>query len=93
VTRRRRTDHNHSEIRNGLRKLGYTVFDSSRFGYGFPDLLVLRGDALFLLEVKTGREALTPSEDVFAAHFPVSVVHDLDEATQAVAWQPTQQRP
>ena len=89
MTRPRRVDTNHAEIRNGLHQCGYAVFDTSRFGYGFPDLLVRRGDTLFLLEVKAGREGLTPMEEAFAALFPVAVVRSLDEAIQAVDWPPT----
>ena len=88
MTRTRRVDANHAEIRNGLRQLGLIVFDCSRFGYGFPDLLVRRGDTLFLLEVKAGREGLTPMEEAFAALFPVHVVRSLDEAIQAVSASP-----
>ena len=84
MTRPRRTDANHAEIRNGLRKLGYTVFDRSQFGHGFPDLIVRVGADIVLLEVKQGREGLTPMEEAFAVLFPVSIVRSLDEAIAAL---------
>jgi len=80
MTWRRRVDRNHAEIRDGLRRCGYSVWDCSRFGDGFPDLLLRVGGAVLLLEVKMPREGLTPKEEAFGAIFPVHVVHSLEEA-------------
>lgn len=60
----KRTDANHSEIRDGLRKCGYTVADYSRLGGGVPDLCVRVRDGVSLfLEVKVIGEKLTKAEE------------------------------
>lgn len=51
----RRTDATHSSIRDGLREAGFTVFDCSSIGLGFPDLLIARGGLMALVECKTRR--------------------------------------
>lgn len=79
---RRRVDRNHAAIRDGLRKCGYRVFDCSRLGGGFPDLLVWKRRVM-LLEVKMPGEKLTPDEAEFHALFPVSIVRTVDEAIEA----------
>lgn len=40
----RRTDRNHSEIRDGLRAMGFDVCDLSDVGGGVPDLVVRKAD-------------------------------------------------
>lgn len=60
----KRTDTNHAEIRDGLRKAGYPVLDLSGAGHGVPDLSVLAapGKVVFF-EVKTSeKEKLTKAE-------------------------------
>lgn len=85
----RRTDKHHAEIRDGIRDAGYNVFDTSKFGSGFPDLLVLANTSFVLFEIKSDpsithrKDELTGKEVVFFARFssgPVYVVHTLDEA-------------
>jgi hypothetical protein len=60
VTRHaRRTDANHSDVRDGLRKAGYDVLDLSDCGNGVPDLVVSRKDFRLppvFLEVKDGKK-------------------------------------
>lgn len=80
----RRVDRNHAAVRDGLRRLGYRVFDCSRLGGGFPDLLVLACGRLVLLEVKMPGEGLTRDEEVFHSLFPVSIVRNVDEALEAL---------
>jgi Holliday junction resolvase len=36
----KRIDKNHKEIVTALRKLGYSVFNTSSVGQGFPDIIV-----------------------------------------------------
>lgn len=54
--RGRRTDRNHSEIRDGLRSDGWDVLDLSGVGGGVPDLCVRdpEGRMPLFLEVKDG---------------------------------------
>jgi hypothetical protein len=55
----KRTDRNHAEIRDGLRSLGYDVFDLSDVGGGVPDLVVNRTDFQLppiFLEIKDSKQ-------------------------------------
>jgi hypothetical protein len=90
-----RTDANHAEIREGLRQCGRRVFDTSRLGQGFPDLLVLTASGrLVLLEVKMPGKGLTPDELQFFATWapppsppqcPIQIVTTLGQALD-VTW-------
>jgi hypothetical protein len=79
-----RTDANHAEIRDGLRDLGYTVIDTSKFGRGFPDLLVVsRTNQIILLEVKSPGGKLSAAEKKFhelTRRAAVHVVYSIEEA-------------
>jgi len=55
MTYARKVDTNHAEIRDGLRAAGYKAIDASKWGDGFPDLIVIdpKGRMYFILvEVK-----------------------------------------
>ena len=67
----KKTDRNHAEIRDGLRQVGYTVVDTSRFGEGFPDLIVINKECsmVFLTEVKDGDVGFTKGEVKFYMNF------------------------
>ena len=45
----------HAPIRDGLRKAGFRVIDTSRVGGGFPDLIVHARRQVVLVECKTSR--------------------------------------
>lgn len=87
-----RTDENHREVRDGLRKLGWTVRDTSSVGGGFPDLTVSRWGWTDLVEVKRAsargrkRGKVQAGTDQRQAEFrtrwdaPVIVAESLDEA-------------
>lgn len=49
MRRAARTDSTHKSIKEHLRASGYRVFDTAKFGDGFPDLVVV---------TKTGRVAI-----------------------------------
>lgn len=86
--RARRTDDNHREIIAAYRALGFAVYDTSRLGGGFPDLLVYRPrEGLILVEVKDGRKKpsarkLTKAEKEFAEVFPVRVVESVEDVIE-----------
>ncbi len=84
----RRTDENHSEIRKGLRKLGYDVKDFSGVGNGIPDLSVRISPTMSVwLEVKKdSKEPLTAKEEVFKFLWfdCYRVVTSVDEAVAAI---------
>ena len=49
---RKRVDKNHQEIIHSLRSCGYSVFDASILGNGFPDIVVGAHGFNFLFEIK-----------------------------------------
>jgi hypothetical protein len=86
VTRARRVDANHSEIRDALRKVGYFVYSTAALGDGFPDLLVVDHERrVMLMEVKSRRGCLTWEEAVFAECYPgrYAIVRSAEEAIRA----------
>ena len=92
VRHAKRTDANHSAIRDGLRQIGYNVTDTSHIGNGYPDLTVKIGCKLpILLEVKDpakpkSAQALTEKEVAFFDLFmPICyVVTSLESALAAI---------
>ena len=88
MRRAARTDRNHSEVVEALRRCGATVQSLAAVGSGVPDLLVgFRGQTL-LVEVKDGSRSpserkLTPDQvewhDAWRGS-PVWVIHDVSEA-------------
>ena len=89
----KRTDANHAEIRDELRKAGYTVIDTSHIGNGYPDLTVIIGCKLpILLEVKDpskpkSSQSLTDKElEFFELFMPICyVVTSIETALVAIA--------
>lgn len=61
----KKVDLNQEEIVNKLRSLGVDVYISSAFGNGFPDLVCLLGNTLFLVEVKGPMGKLNSSQIKF----------------------------
>lgn len=58
-----RTDANQAAIVAALRDAGATVFCTNNVGDGFPDLVVGYRGRNYLLEVKSDRGRLTPSQE------------------------------
>lgn len=86
----KRTDENHAEIRDGLRKLGHDVFDFSHVGGGVADLAVKVSPTMSIwLEVKRDKkEKLTDKEIIFKMlWFDVyHVVTSVEEAVKAIEY-------
>lgn len=88
----KRTDANHSRVRDGLRAAGFDVLDLSGAGSGVPDLLVRIGAGKsHFVEVKDGdkpksAQALTAAEEKWwqFAHADTSIVTSLEEALEEV---------
>lgn len=78
--RARKVDRNHSEIRRSLRELGWYVFDTSKVGDGFPDLLVVRSGVIRFIEVKAPKGKLNEAQEAFRRVFPVAVLRNVDDA-------------
>ena len=82
----KRTDGNHAEIRNAMRKAGAEVEDLSGSGRGMPDTLVYTPDGrLLLVEIKMPKGTLTAPQVRFHARFPVHIVRSVGEALALVA--------
>lgn len=86
MRRAAKTDNNHAHIRDQLRANGRAVWDCSKFGDGFPDLVVGYRGSIFLMEVKSEDGQLTPKQHKAINKWeqdggePVLVVYELDEA-------------
>lgn len=90
MRRAARTDANHGEIRSLLRALCPVVEDTSRFGSGWPDLMLrtVRG-SLWFVEIKDGakipsKRQLTPAEIDFRDRWPMQyrIVETVDQAIE-----------
>ena len=89
MRRRARIDDNQVVIVKALRRAGCRVLSLAAMHNGCPDLLVSRGDVLYLLEVKDGdkfksRQKLTPFQVQFHKDWPVQVVNSIESALGAV---------
>jgi len=77
----KRTDANHKEIVNAFKDLGCSIFDTSRIGMGFPDLVIGKNGKTLLVEIKSSeRSKFTSAQDLFMMNWKGSTVcrvHDL----------------
>lgn len=92
MRRAARTDSNHAEVVDALRRCGASVQSLASVGGGVPDLLVgFRGHTL-LIEIKDGQKppserALTPDQVAWHSGWrgaQVWVITDVSEATAAL---------
>jgi hypothetical protein len=82
----KRTDGNHSEIRQVMRDAGAEVEDMSGSGKGMADTLVYTPDGrLLLVEIKMPKGTLTAAQLRFHARFPVHIVRSAQEAIALVS--------
>ena len=84
MRRARRADPNQPEIVKAFRDCGCSVEVISDLGRGVPDLLVGIRGRTFLVEVKVGREPLTPTQSAWREKWRgnYAVVTTKDEALQ-----------
>lgn len=83
----KRRDVNHAEIRDGLRRLGWSVYDAGSVGGDFPDLVVGAAGVTILLEVKAPRGRLSAGQSAFADSWrggAVIVARTLDDAIRLI---------
>ena len=93
---RAKTDANHSQVVDALRRIGCSVRSTAALGRGFPDLAVGYRGMNFLLEVKDGSKPpsarkLTEDEQKFLLEWRghYAVVESANDAIAIVtAWQP-----
>ena len=92
MRRAAKIDANHAEIVAALRKIGCKVQSLAAVGAGVPDLLVMRGFRLYLVEIKDGNKApsarkLTPEQVKWHQEWagaPLVVVTSVEEALEAL---------
>lgn len=89
--RGKRTDRTHAPIRDRLRALGATVYDCSRIGGGFPDLLLAHAGRSYWIEVKDGAKKpsarkLTAAQEDFHRKWQGEPIWVLESAEQAEQW-------
>lgn len=87
MRRAARVDVNQVEIVEALRAAGATVQSLAAVGCGCPDLLVGFRTQSLLMEVKHGRNGLTPEQVVWHQAWrggPLAIVRDVDAALRAL---------
>ena len=86
MTYAKRVDLNHQEIVKMLRSLGATVFDASRMGQGFPDLVVgYNHKHTVLVEIKSGeKKKFTQAQLKFMADWKGSAVTRINDVDGAI---------
>jgi Holliday junction resolvase len=85
MTYAKRVDLNHQEVVKTLRSLGATVFDASRMGQGFPDLVVGYNHQTVLVEIKSGEQKkFTSAQLKFMADWKGSAVTRINDVDGAI---------
>ena len=88
MTYAKRVDLNHQEVVKTLRSLGASVFDASRMGQGFPDLVVGYKQQTVLVEIKSSEQKrFTNAQLKFMAVWKGSAVvriNDIDGAIRLI---------
>lgn len=83
----KRTDRNHAEIINALRKIpNISVFSTHEVGKGFPDIVIGYKGVNYLIEIKDGNKPpsarkLTDAELQFHSNWKgqIKIVNNFDE--------------
>lgn len=65
MKKRAKLDLNQKQIEKELKKLGYSVLSLASMGKGVPDLLIGKDGINLLVEIKNGKNKLTPDQIVF----------------------------
>lgn len=74
MRRAAKVDDTHAAIRDALRAAGCSVFDASRLGDSFPDLVCAYRGYCALIEAKTGKRKPNPRQDRFAREWQGAVI-------------------
>ncbi|MFN3562796.1 MAG: restriction endonuclease [Chloroherpetonaceae bacterium] len=70
----KRTDSNHREIANALRALGFKVKNTSHGGDASLDMIVMKGETSYFVEVKTEKGKLRQKQAEFIINNENAVV-------------------
>lgn len=86
TTYAKKADVNQREIVQALRQAGASVQPIYRLGRGVPDILCGFRGKNFLLEIKNGRNTLTPDEALWLDSWrgQAAIVRTIDEALEAI---------
>lgn len=85
--RRHKRDATHADIAEALKAFGWSVKDTSKFGEGFPDMVIGLNGITDLVEAKDGPNALwTPAQLEFMRTWRGSPVVRLDSKQHAIEW-------
>lgn len=85
MTYAKRVDLNHQEVVKTLRSLGASVFDASRMGQGFPDLVVGYNHQTVLVEIKSGEaKKFTQAQLKFMSDWRGSSVTRINDTDGAI---------
>jgi hypothetical protein len=87
--RAKKVDTNHADVVSALRSAGWSVWDSSAVGRGFPDLVVTRFGRTALVEVKGPKAEPNELQRKFIGSWdgPVFIVRGGPDAlAQLSAW-------
>lgn len=89
---RHRADANQTAVVAVLRKCGWIVANTSGVGYGFPDVVAVKGSRVEFCEIKNGAsskadQVLTPAQEKFHAAFlragvVVKTIRSVDDAVK-----------
>jgi hypothetical protein len=84
----KRVDSNQKEIVKVFKDLGCSVFDTSRIGQGFPDLVIGKNQKTVLVEIKSSdKAAYTTAQNLFMMNWRGSTVvriNDIDGVIRLV---------
>lgn len=81
----RKVDVNHSLIVKTLRDLGCSVFDTSRVGGGFPDIVVGKNNKTILVEIKANEKSkYTSAQELFMMNWKGSAVARINDVDGAI---------
>ena len=75
-------DRNHASVVSALRSCGWLVLSLARLGNGAPDALAYRQGVWHLIEIKAGRNKLTPMQTTFHGVWPVTILRSVDDAIE-----------
>ena len=87
----RKTDRNHKQVIDDLRKEGMSVFSTHTIGKGFPDIVVGHNGKNYLFEIKDGAKTrsqtkLTESEREFHNQWKgqINIILNSNQAKQII---------
>lgn len=80
-----RVDDNQAEIVETFRKAGFSVFDTSGIGRGFPDLILGRNSYTWLVEIKMPEGKLNKKQIKFHQEWKgcaIAIIRSVEEAVE-----------